>query len=167
MSHFLSARLLPELEAELTKTRKVLEAVPDGHNDFKPHEKSMTLARLAAHVAELPSFGAVTLAGPSFDLATPSTRKRHVFDTSAHNVAEFDALAAEATATVNATSDPAFNELWSLVYGDYKIFEGTRYSAFRAMTLNHLIHHRAQLGVYLRLLGVPVPKTYGPSADEQ
>lgn len=166
-SHSFSGFLAPELESEIAITRRILAAVPDGHNDFKPHDKSMTLARLAAHVAELPSFAAVTLTSPDFDLAAPNTRKRHTFETSAQNLAAFDVLAADAIATVKATSDETFSEPWSLVYGDYKIFKGTRHSAFRAMAMSHLIHHRAQLGVYLRLLGIPVPKTYGPSADEQ
>jgi len=166
-SHTFSAFLAPELESEIAITRRILAAVPDGHNDFKPHDKSMTLARLAAHVAELPSFASVTLTNPNFDLAAPNSYKPHVFETSAQNLAAFDSLAADAIATVNATSDEKFGEPWSLVYGDYEIFKGTRHSAFRAMAMSHLVHHRAQLGVYLRLLGVPVPKTYGPSADEQ
>jgi uncharacterized damage-inducible protein DinB len=166
-THQTSELLAPELQTEIAITRRILAAVPDGHNDFKPHDKSMTLARLAAHVAELPSFAAITLTSADFDLAVPNCHKPHVFETSAQNVAAFDSIAADALVTVNATSDEKFNEPWSLVWGDYVIFKGTRYSAFRAMAMNHVIHHRAQLGVYLRLLGVAVPKTYGPSADEQ
>jgi len=166
-THHISELLALELAAELAITRRILAAVPDGHNNFKSHEKSMTLARLASHVAELPSFAAVTLTSPDMDLGVPNGYKPHVFETSAQNVEAFDSLAADAIATVNATSDAQFNEPWRLTYGEYEIFKGTRYNAFRSMAMNHIIHHRAQLGVYLRLLGEPVPKTYGPSADEQ
>ncbi len=123
-AHHISQLLAPELQAEIDITRRILTAVPDGHNDFKPHDKSMTLARLAGHVAELPSFATVTLSSPNFDLAAPNTRKRHVFETSAQNVAAFESLATDATATVNATSDTQFNEPWSLVWGEHVIFKG-------------------------------------------
>jgi len=163
---YTSQLLLPELEAELAITRRILTAVPDGHNDFKPHDKSMKFGRLAGHTAEMPLFTTFTLTQPSMDLAVPGTIKPHVLETSAQNLAAFDAMAADAIATLKTISDETFREPWSIVYGDYKIFSGDRYGAYREMGLNHLIHHRAQLGVYLRLLGVPVPKTYGPSADE-
>lgn len=166
-ANILSQLLLPELESELAISRRILAAVPDGHNEFKPHDKSMSLAALAGHTAELPGFTMVTLAAPDFDLAAPNGYKPNVFETNAQNLAVFDGIAANSIATLKATTDAAFIEAWKLTYGDYPIFDGTRYAAYRAMMMNHLVHHRAQLGVYLRLLGVPVPKTYGPSADEQ
>ncbi len=163
----ISQLLLPELESELAITRRILAAVPNGHNDFKPHEKSMSLASLAGHTAELPGFTMVTLAGPNFDLGAPNSYKPNVFETNSQNLALFNELAAQATATVKATTDATFKEPWSLSYSGHVLFTGPRHSAYRTMMMNHLVHHRAQLGVYLRLLGIPVPKTYGPSADEQ
>jgi hypothetical protein len=164
---YISQLLLPELEAELAITRRVLAAVPDGNNEYKCHDKSMKLAGLAGHTAEMPMFAVLTLTAPPMDLAVPGPTPPHKFESTAQNLAAFDTMAAQAIATVKSISDPTFAEPWSLVYGDYKIFDGTRYNAYRSMGLNHLIHHRAQLGVYLRLLNIPVPKTYGPSADEQ
>lgn len=163
----ISQMLLPELEAELAITRRVLAAVPDGHNDFTPHDKSMKLSRLAAHTADMPTFMRLILTAPPLDLADPNAPKPHVFETSAQNLAAFDTLAAALVATMKTIPDAAFTEGWTLVYGNHPIYSGDRYSAYRSMGLNHLVHHRAQLGVYLRLVGVPVPKTYGPSADEQ
>jgi uncharacterized damage-inducible protein DinB len=163
----ISQLLLPELESELEITRRVLAAVPDGNNEYKCHEKSMKLAGLAGHVAEMPMFSVLILTPPSFDLGAPNDTPPHKFESTAQNLAAFDDMAAKAIATLGSLSDAAFDEHWTLVYGDYKIYAGTRYNAYRSMGLNHLIHHRAQLGVYLRLLGIPVPKTYGPSADEQ
>ena len=166
-TNHISQLLLPELEAELAITRRILAAVPNGHNTFKPHEKSMSLATLAGHTAELPSFTMVTLAAPDVDLGAPNAYKPNVFETNSQNLDVFNELAAKAIATLKATTDEVFNQEWKLTYGDHVIFNGTRYAAYRTMMMNHLVHHRAQLGVYLRLLGIPVPKTYGPSADEQ
>ena len=159
--------LLPELEFELATTRRILAAVPDGQNDYRPHDKSMKLSRLAGHTAEMPMFAVLTLTHPPVDLAVPGAVESHQFETSAQNFAAFDKMAEQAVTTLRATSDDTFDEPWSLVYGDYKIFSGNRYGAYRSFAMNHLIHHRAQLGGYLRLLNIPLPKTYGPSADEQ
>ncbi len=166
-THHISQLILPELESELANTRRMLAAVPDGQTEYRCHEKSMKLAGLAGHVAEMPMFSVLTLTAPPTDLAAPGDTPPHKFETTTQNLAVFDELAAKAIATVGSLSDASFTEPWSLVYGDYKIFEGDRYAAYRTLGINHLVHHRAQLGVYLRLLGVPVPKTYGPSADEQ
>ena len=166
-THHISQLLLPELESELAITRRMLAAVPDGQNEYKCHEKSMKLAGLAGHVAEMPMFSVLILTTPSMDLAAPSETPPHKFESSAQNLAVFDEVAAKAVAALRGLSDQSFAEPWTLVYGDYKIFAGDRYNGYRSLGINHLIHHRAQLGVYLRLLGIPVPKTYGPSADEQ
>lgn len=166
-THSISELLVPELQTELAITRRLLAAVPDDHNDFKCHEKSMKLAGLAGHTAELPMFSVLILTAPPLDLAVPSDTPHHKFESTAQNLSAFDAMAEKALAAIKGVSDAAFAEPWSLVYGDYKIFAGDRYNAYRNFGINHLIHHRAQLGVYLRLLDVPVPKTYGPSADEQ
>ncbi len=165
-TYLLSVRLLSELEQEFAKTRRVLEAVPDGHNDFKPHEKSMLLNRLAGHTAEFAGFAALILTLPGIDMQTPSDpRKILRMETRDKLVTEFDELAAGAIAALKTTTDAAFDETWTLSRKGQPVFIGTRYMAYRNNVLNHMIHHRGQLTVYLRLLDVPVPGTFGPSAD--
>jgi len=162
----LSELLLPELESELAKTRRILAALPDGQLEFKPHEKSMALAKLAGHIAELPAFTSIILTVPSLDVAAPnSPRKPVVMETAGQLVAQFDLAAEKAVAALKNTSDAAFEETWSLSRGPMAIYSGTRYGAYRAFGVNHIIHHRAQLGSYIRLLNHPLPGTYGPSAD--
>jgi uncharacterized damage-inducible protein DinB len=163
----LAERLMPELEAELAKTRKVLDRVPDGHNEFKPHEKSMLLLRLAGHVAELPGFAYFMLTRAGIDMGTPEDpRKILRMTTKDELMAEFDPLATRLLETLKATTDEAFDEGYTLSRKGVQILATTRYAAYRNMFLDHMIHHRAQLGVYLRLLDVAVPSTYGPTADE-
>jgi len=165
-TYLLSARLLPELEQELAKTRRVLEAVPDGHNDFKPHEKSMLLNRLAGHTAEFAGFAALSLTLPGIDMQTPADpRKILRMETKAKLLADFDELAAGAIAALKNTTDAAFDETFTLSRKGQPVFTGTRYTAYRNNVLNHMVHHRGQLTVYLRLLDQPVPGTFGPSAD--
>ncbi len=159
--------LLPELEAELAKTRKVLERVPDGHNDFKSAEKSTPLSRLAGHTAELAGFAAVFLTAPSLDMGTPEDpRKILRMETRDKLLQDFEQAAASALAALKEMSDEKFQETWTIKRKGQPVFTLTRYMSYRNMALNHMIHHRAQLGVYLRLLGVPVPSTFGPTADE-
>ncbi len=159
--------LLPELEAELAKTRKVLERVPDGHNDFKSAEKSMPLSRLAGHTAEIAGFIAVILTTPSIDMGTPSDpRKILRMETRDKLLADYDELAARSLEALRTTTDASFEETWTATRKGQTVFSGPRYKAYRNMTVNHMIHHRAQLGVCLRLLDVPVPPTFGPTADE-
>jgi uncharacterized damage-inducible protein DinB len=169
-TYLLSARLLPELQQELAKTRRVLEAVPDGHADFKPHERSMLLGRLAGHTAEFAGFAQLILTLPGIDMQTPADARRILrleppTETTAKLLAVFDELAATALAALTNTSDAAFNETWTLSRKGQPVFTGTRYMAYRNNVLNHMIHHRGQLTVYLRLLDQPVPGTFGPSAD--
>ena len=162
----LGTLLLPELEAELALTRRMLAAVPDGHDGFRPHDKSMLLARLAGHTAEMPAFAVGCLSWPDTDLAAPNNIKPHKFKSTSQNLAAFDEMAAGAILLLTTTSDEKFSENWRFSYGEQTLYSGTRYNAYRTWAVNHLIHHRAQLGVYLRLLNVPVPSTYGPSADQ-
>jgi uncharacterized damage-inducible protein DinB len=162
----LTAHLIPELKSELKATRTTLERVPGGHADFKCHDKSTPLGKLAAHVAQLPSFGSTILTTSKFDFGTAGT-KPLVFENLEQILAAFDKLAAQVESDLAATPGAAFEDTWFLSYKDHPIFSGTRFAAYRAMFLNHLIHHRAQLGVYLRLLDAPVPATYGPSADDR
>lgn len=162
----LAERLLPELAHQLDNTRKLLAAVPDGRNDFKAHEKSMPLTRLAGHVAELPGFAYFILTRPGIDMGTPEDpRKILRMTTRDELLAEFEPLAARLLETVPTLADAAFDETFTLSRQGNVVRESTRYEAYRNMFLNHMVHHRAQLGVYLRLLEIPIPATFGPTAD--
>ena len=156
--------LLSEFDEEAKKTRAMLERVPL-NPDFKPHAKSMPLGKLAPHVAELAGFGVTILTTPEFDFAK-STRQRLPFESAEQLVKAFDEGAAKARAALKSTSDEAWKEPWKLSFQGKPIFSGSRFLAYREMFLNHLVHHRAQLGVYLRLNDKPLPATYGPSADD-
>ncbi len=166
-TYHLSERLLPELTAELEKTRKILLAVPDGHNDFAAHPKSMPLTRLAGHTAELARTIEVILTHDSVDMGTPADpRKILRMETKQTLLAEFNEMADNAVTALKATTDDSFDQTYSLKRKGAPVFSGTRYAAYRSMGVDHMIHHRAQLGVYLRLLDQPVPGTFGSSADE-
>ncbi|MGO9085132.1 MAG: DinB family protein [Terriglobales bacterium] len=160
----ISELLLSEFDDEAKKTRTMLERVPI-KPDFKPHAKSMPLGRLAPHVAELPGFGFTILTTPELDFGT-STSTRLPFESAEQLVKAFDAGAAKARAALKSTPDEAWTQPWKLSFQGKPIFSGSRFLAYREMFLNHLVHHRAQLGVYLRLNDKPLPATYGPSADD-
>jgi uncharacterized damage-inducible protein DinB len=155
-----------DLEPELASTRRVLERVPDGQFDWKPHDKSMSLGRIAAHVAELPDFARMILVGDEFDFAkgqyVPVQAK-----TTAEVLAAFDDKAAALREAVAAATAESLAGTWTLRNGAHVIVSGNRAALARTMGMNHIMHHRSQLSVYLRLLGVPVPGLYGPSADER
>ncbi|MGA2965872.1 MAG: DinB family protein [Terriglobales bacterium] len=157
--------LLPEFDAEMTKTRTTLERVPGDKKDFAPHAKSMPLGKLAPHVAELGGFGLSVLTTPELDFGK-STYKPLPFESVAQLLRAFDEGAAKVRAALKSTPDEAWKQNWKLSFHGKPIFEGSRFLAYRQMFLNHLVHHRAQLGVYLRLNDKPVPATYGPSADD-
>lgn len=158
--------LLAELDAEIKTTRETLSRVPGADKaEFAPHPKSMPLGKLAPHVAELAEFGHTVLTTPELDFSKGST-KRLPFESADQLVKEFDAGAAKLRAALAATPDTAWRENWKLSFQGHPVFSGSRFLAYRQMFLNHLVHHRAQLGVYLRLNGKPVPATYGPSADD-
>ena len=164
----LAERLLPELEQQLANTLKVLNEVPDGRNDFAPHEKSMPLTRLAGHTAELAGFAVLHLTVPSIDMGTPQDPRKILRMTlKADLVTEFQAMAARLIETLKATSDATFDEGFALKKQGSLVLQTTRYQAYRTLFLDHMIHHRAQLGVYLRLLGEKVPATFGPTADDK
>src|SRR5579859_4060890 len=157
--------LLLEFDEEIKKTRTMLERVPENKKDFAPHPKSMPLGKLAAHVAQLAGFGLTILTTPELDFAK-SSMKPLPFESAAQVVKAFDEGAAQARTALKNTRDEAWTENWKLSFGGKPIFSGSRFLAYRQMFLNHLVHHRAQLGVYLRLNETPVPATYGPSADD-
>ncbi len=159
-----SELLLTEFDEEMKKTRTTLERVP-AKPDFAPHPKSMPLGKLAPHVAELAGFGLSILTTPRVDFSTSSYRPLP-FESAQQLVAVFDEGAAKVRKALQETKDDAWQQNWQLVLQGKPIFDGSRFLAYRQMFLNHLVHHRAQLGVYLRLNGQPVPATYGPSADD-
>ncbi len=158
--------LLSEFDEEIKKTRTMLERVPADKKDFAPHPKSMPLGKLAPHVAELTGFGLTILTTPELDFAKNKSA-RPEFESAAQLVDTFDAGAAKTRAALKSTPEDAWTQPWKLSFGDKTIFAGSRFMAYRQMFLNHLVHHRAQLGVYLRLNETPVPATYGPSADDR
>jgi hypothetical protein len=160
----ISEALLQEFDQEAIRTRTTLERIPN-KPDFRPHAKSMMLAQLAPHVAELADFGFAVLDIDKLDFSASSYTPLP-FESGAQLVRVFDAGAAKIRQALINTPDEAWSANWSLLFEGKPIFEGSRFLAYRQMFLNHLIHHRAQLGVYLRLNDVPVPATYGPSADE-
>ena len=161
----ISEFLLPEFDSEMKKTRTTLERVPVDKKDFAPHPKSMPLGKLAPHVAQLAGFGLTILTTPELDFAKGSI-KPLPFESPAQLVRALDEGAAKVRAALQSTQDEAWKEPWRLSFQGKPIFEGSRFLAYRQMFLNHLVHHRAQLGVYLRLNEKPVPATYGPSADD-
>jgi len=157
--------LLQDFDIEIGMTRRILERIPEDIPDYKCHEKSMALGRLAVHVATLPRFGITILTTPAMDLATAEWPDM-TFVSREKLLADFDALAAELRIALAAASDANLAAIWKFSFGDRVINEHPRSLAYRHMCFNHLIHHRAQLGVYLRLNDLPVPGLYGPSADE-
>jgi uncharacterized damage-inducible protein DinB len=161
----ISELLLVEFDEEMKKTRATLERVPEDKKDFAPHPKSMPLDKLAPHVAQLAGFGLSVLTTPELDFAK-SSYKPLPFESAAQLVSALDEGAAKVRAALKSTPDEAWTQNWKLSFQGKPIFEGSRFLAYREMFLNHLVHHRAQLGVYLRLNGKPVPATYGPSADD-
>jgi uncharacterized damage-inducible protein DinB len=164
----LSESLLPELDNEGAKTRKVLERVPEAKLAWKPHAKSFSMGALAQHVATISLWGAMTLEDDKFDLVGPRTAEFPPPVASQKELlALFDGNLARFRATLAAAEDEHLQAPWSLVKGSQLIFTMPRLAVLREMIFNHTIHHRAQLGVYLRLNDVPVPGLYGPSADEQ
>ena len=156
--------LLPEFDQEMKSTRKLLECVPDGKFDYKPHERSMTLGRLAAHVGEMPNYAVATLSLERLDFKgdekpyAPTTRKE-LLET-------FDKTVVQARELLAKATDEDLAKVWTLNYKGQDVFSMPRAAVLRSMVLSHLIHHRGQLGVYLRMNNVEIPGMYGPSADE-
>ncbi len=160
----LSETLLPEFDEEMKNTRKILERVPDGKFDYQPHPKSMKLGRLASHVADLPQWAIITIDQEVLDMQ-PGT-KPFVAGSQAELLETFDEKVATARERIAAATDEHWAQTWTFKYAGQVIMSMPRLQVMRSMVMNHLIHHRAQLGVYLRLLDVPIPGMYGPSADE-
>ena len=159
--------LLPEFDQEMAGTRKTLERVPEAALGWKPHPKSYSMGDLATHVAHVPSWMSMTLEGDSFDVSPNGEPMRLPPATSVAELLErFDRGAAEARAALAKTTDQTCLGSWALLANGQTLFSMPRAAVVRSFVMSHLVHHRAQLTVYLRLNDVPVPALYGPSADE-
>ena len=160
--------LLPEFDHEMANTRKTLERVPDDKLDWKPHSKSMAMGGLATHLSNLPTWANYTIARDSLDLApegkplpsAPAVKSRSEL------LEVFDSNVAKARAAIAGASDEDLFKPWTLQHNGKQILTLPKVAVLRSFVMNHNIHHRAQLGVYLRLNDIPVPSIYGPSADE-
>ena len=157
--------LLGEFDQEMAGTRKTLERVPDDKFGWKPHDKSFTFQALASHLANVPSWVDSMLGQDSYNIS-PDFKTPQAGST-AELLKMFDENVVKARKALAATSDEAFNKPWKLLAGGQEIFTLPRIAVYRSFIMSHSIHHRAQLGVYLRLNDIAVPAVYGPSADEQ
>lgn len=157
---------LSDLDHELATTRRVLERIPEDRLTWKPHEKSMTLGGLSQHVANLNYWMRMVLEQPEYDLASgPSSLGEP--GSRAEVLELFDTNAAAVKKALAELDESALNDNWSLRHGDQVLLQQPRIMSLRINCISHMVHHRAQLSVYLRLLDVPVPSIYGPSADEK
>ena len=160
----ISQMLLPEFDQEMASTRKLLELFPEDKADYKPHEKSMALGRLAGHIAELPGWATMTLTTDGLDIQPG--QQPYIAKSRQELLNTFDKNAKEARQQLAAVTDENLARTWTLKFNGKTIFSLPKSAVLRASCLNHLIHHRAQLGVYLRLNQIAIPGMYGPSADE-
>ena len=169
MSHVIGESLLPEFDTEMDHTRRILERVPELEGAFTPHPKSMTLRRLAGHVAEMPLWAEMTLGHDEVDLRPDGDYvfKAYELTRTADALAYFDEHLRQARALLVSATDETMARHWSLKDGGNVFFTMPKSAVMRTFVINHMVHHRAQLGVYLRLKNVAVPGFYGPSADEQ
>lgn len=159
-----SEMLLPEFDQEMQNTRKILERVPDDKLSYQPHPKSMTLGRLATHVAELPSWATTTIDQDVLEMQPGF--KPVIAESRAQLLEMFDKNVATARAKIAATKDDHWQKIWTFKFAGNTMLQMPRTAVVRNVVMNHLIHHRAQLGVFLRLNDVAIPGMYGPSADE-
>ncbi|MCU1238787.1 MAG: DinB [Candidatus Solibacter sp.] len=164
----ISDALLPEFDQEVKTTRKCLERIPEDKFTYKPHLKSFDMISLATHIATMLGWGTTTMQADSFDYA-PEGGEPYVppvVKTNADLLALFDKGAAEFRAALAAAENEAMMKPWSLLGGGKVMFTMPRAAVIRGMIFNHIVHHRGQLSVYLRMCDIPVPALYGPSADE-
>ena len=160
----LSQAMLPEFDMEMSNTRRALERVPTDKFDWTPHAKSFTMGKLATHIATLPGWTNVTLDTAGLDVAVPFDAPKPA--TTEELLALFDQNVAAARAALAGAADETFFQTWTLSAGEKTIFSLPKIAVMRGFVMNHIIHHRGQLTVYLRLNDIPVPSIYGPSADE-
>lgn len=164
----LGATMLPEFDQEMAKTRSTLERIPDELFSWKPHEKSFSFMQMANHLARMPGWGAATLQTDSMDIDPEKGEfvPPPPAETIADVLAAFDKSVAEFRGVLSECSDEALMTDWTLLMGGEELFTMPRVAVVRGMIINHIIHHRGQLTIYLRLNDLPVPGLYGPSADE-
>jgi uncharacterized damage-inducible protein DinB len=163
----ISKSLLPEFDNEMANTRKTLERVPDDKFAWKPHEKSFPMGGLATHLANLPSWGSLIISSDSFDVAPGGNPvKTPELNSTSAVLQKFDENIAATRAAIEAASDEDLFKTWTLQSNGKGLMTLPKIAVLRGFVMNHMIHHRAQLGVYLRLNDIPVPSIYGPSADE-
>ncbi|HSG46691.1 MAG TPA: DinB family protein [Longimicrobiales bacterium] len=160
-----TADILVEYDHEMANTRRTLANIRDETLGFRPHERSWTLAELATHIANVPNWLLLTLSAPELDLAADLERPAVPVDTR-ELLERFDLGVAAGRKALAVTDEETLAEPWTLRNGDHVLFTLPRTAVIRTTLLNHMIHHRGQLTVYLRLTGAPVPSLYGPSADE-
>lgn len=160
--------ILPEFDHETATTRTLLERVPEDKAGWKPHEKSMALGQLAMHIANIPQWASIALERTAYDTNPPGERVTSPSFESAPNLLQtYDANVSAARALLARTTDAEFMVQWTLKSGGKNMYSMPRVAVFRSFVLNHAVHHRGQLSVYLRLLDVPIPNIYGPTADTQ
>jgi uncharacterized damage-inducible protein DinB len=164
----ISQALLPEFDHEVATTRKVLDRLPEDKYGWKPHEKSFTAGRLASHIAEMGGWGATTMSTEVFDFAPGGVPTNPAFNASSKEelMGAYDKMMAETRAAIAAAGDADFMVNWTLQNNGQTLMTMPRIAVIRSFVMNHVIHHRGQLSLCLRLLDVPVPSIYGPSADE-
>ncbi len=165
----ISETVLPEFDQEMANTRKVLERVPAAKFSWKPHPKSSEFGALAAHIANMADWAGLTMQTDSFDYAPPGAPPYQTpkYASTDELLTAFDKSVAQGRAALAAADDSKFLAPWTLMAGGKTIMTMPRIAVIRTFVMNHTIHHRAQLGVYLRLNDIPVPALYGPTADEQ
>ena len=161
--------ILPEFDHETATTRTLLERVPADKAEWKPHAKSMSLGQLAMHIANLPNWASITLERTEFDPNPPDGSRvtTPAFESGSALLQTYDANVSAARVLLARTTDAEFMVPWTLKNGGKRLFSMPRIAVFRSFILNHAVHHRGQLSVYLRLLDVPIPNIYGPTADTQ
>jgi uncharacterized damage-inducible protein DinB len=161
--------ILPEFDHETATTRTLLERVPADKAEWKPHAKSMSLGQLAMHIANLPRWASITLERTEFDPNPPDGARvtAPAYESGTKLLQTYDANVSAARALLVRTTDAEFMVQWALKNGGRSMFSMPRIAVLRSFVLNHAVHHRGQLSVYLRLLDVPIPNIYGPTADTQ
>jgi uncharacterized damage-inducible protein DinB len=159
--------LLPEFDREMGLTRRVLDRVPDAQFAWSPHPTSVTLGRLAEHLAELPLWASITMTQSSLEMTTPRPDGYQSPATRQAVLAMMDVNIAKARLELVGKTDAEFMAPWTLRAGGKEVFTMPKAAVMRNFVLNHIVHHRGQMTVYLRMLGVAIPSIYGPSGDER
>jgi uncharacterized damage-inducible protein DinB len=159
--------LIAEFDREAARTRKMMEAIPEDVDwNYKPHAKSMSLGRLAGHLSDMTGDWALTtLQQDKLDFPADHKWEGYMPASKAELLERFDRKLPEARKELAAVSPERWDAHWQFIFGGVKYIDSPRHQVFREMVISHMVHHRAQLGVYLRLLDKPIPGTYGPSAD--